>query len=61
MFYKSYDDFIGQLERDKTKFELCKKHNINVIYFKSKNTESKNCFYEDKTVITQIEEIKDLL
>ena len=61
MFYKSYDDFISQLERDKTKFELCKKHNINIIYFKNKNTENKNSFYEDKTLITEIEKIKDLL
>ena len=61
IFYKTYNDFVYQIERDKVKFDLCQKHNVNIIYFKNKKTKNDNIFYEDKILISNIEEIKDLL
>lgn len=37
-FYRTEEDFFNMKERDKTKFELCKKNNITIVYFTSKFT-----------------------
>ena len=56
------NDFQQRLERDNLKYQLCKEHNIEVIYYFPKEfLKYENHFYDDKKCFHTIDDLKKYL
>ena len=60
--YKIYSDFDNVVKRDKLKYQLCKEHNIKLIYFFPKRFLKYDLdFYKDKICFHTIEDLKSYI